>query len=236
MKYFLSLFLCSWLACFSQAQSFEVVRGQGTYKGEIGKSIEVPIRVKNLTNRPIQIVVKRIDQVIGTSQSSYFCWGDDCFDAEVEQLPLSQRVEADETSSKFVSVLETGLVEGISTVKYLIYNRDIPADVVEYEVNYTVEENLGNNVIFSSAQIKINEVYPNPANEYAIFDYNLLDEDVDAKIIMHNVLGSIVGEYELSFLETKLKVITENMNPGVYFYTLNLDNEGIMTKKMIIRR
>jgi len=224
------------MACICQAQSFEIIGGQGTYKGEIGKAIQVPIKVKNLTDQPIQIVVKRIDQVIGTSQSSYFCWGDDCFDAEVEQLPLSQRVGVEETSDKFVSVLETGLVAGISTVKYLIYNRDIPSDAMEYEVNYTVEEDLGNNVIFSSAQIKINEVYPNPADKYAIFDYNILDEEVDAKIIMHNVLGSIVGEYELSFLETKLKVITENMNPGVYFYTLNLDNEGIMTKKMIIRR
>lgn len=220
----------------SFGQSFEIKEAQGTYRGEIGNTMEVPIKIKNLTDSPIQIVVKRVDKVIGTSQSSHFCWGDNCFDDKVDQIPLSQRIQVGETSDKLISVLETGLVAGISTVKYLIYNRDTPSDAVEYEVNYTIEEDLGNNVIFSSPDVKINEVYPNPANEFAIFDYNLTNEDIEAKIVMHNVLGSIVGEYELVYLETKLKIITENMNPGVYFYTLYIDNDGMMTKKMVIRK
>lgn len=220
-------------ACLGQ--SFEIMGERGTYEGEIGRSIKVPINIKNLTDRPIQIVVKRIDQVIGTSQTSHFCWDKECFDNKTEQLPLSQKINKGEISNKFVSVLETGLVAGISTIKYLIYNRDIPSDAVEYEITYTVEEDLGNNLIFSSPEVKINEVYPNPATEFAIFDYKVLDEDIEAKIIMHNVLGSIVGEYELAYLETKLKVITENMNPGVYFYTLYIDNDGVMTKKMVVR-
>lgn len=221
---------------FSLGQSFEIAGTKGTYKGHIGKSIQVPISIKNLTDRPIQIVIKRVEQVIGTSQTSYFCWGEDCFDSQIEQIPLSQRVKPGEVSNKFVSVLETGLVAGISTVKYVIYNRDTPSDMVEYEVNYTVDEDIADNIIFSSSDIKINEVYPNPANEFAVFDYNLLNEDTEAKIIMHNVLGSIVGEYELTYLETKLKVMTESMKTGVYFYTLYLDNDAAITRKLAIRR
>ena len=224
------------MMCFAHAQNFEVIGQSGTLKGGIGDVIKAPIKIKNNTNRPIQIVVKRLEQVIGTSQLSYFCWGSECYDTEVNQLPLSKKLEQGETSSKFKTVLETGLVAGFSTVKYLIYDRDNPSDAVEYEVTYTVEDMNSKKAIFSSEEVHINDVYPNPVVDFAIIDYNLLQEDVKAKIVIHNVLGSIIGEYELAYLETKLKINTEDFNPGVYFYTLYIDNDGIMTRKLVIRK
>lgn len=224
------------MMCFAHAQNFEVIGQSGTLKGGIGDVIKAPIKIKNNTNRPIQIVVKRLEQVIGTSQLSYFCWGSECYDTEVNQLPLSKKLEPGETSSKFKTVLETGLVAGFSTVKYLIYDRDNPSDAVEYEVTYTVEDMNSKKAIFSSEEVHINDVYPNPVVDFAIIDYNLLQEDVKAKIVIHNVLGSIIGEYELAYLETKLKINTEDFNPGVYFYTLYIDNDGIMTRKLVIRK
>lgn len=222
--------------CFAHAQNFEVVGQSGTLKGGIGEQITAPIKIKNNTNKPIQIVVKRLNQVIGTSQNSYFCWGSECYEAEVKQMPVSKKLEAGETSSKFKSVLETGLVAGFSTVKYLIYDRDNPSDAIEYEVTYTVEDGANKQTIFSSDEVRINDVYPNPVIDFAIIDYNILKEDVKAKIVIHNVLGSIIGEYDLAYLETKLKIKTDDFNPGVYFYTLYIDNDGIMTRKLIIRK
>lgn len=236
MRILLLTFIACLVAWMTEAQRFEVIESNRLHKGTFGEKITAGIQIRNLTNGPIQIEIRRIDKVIGTSQINYFCWGDECFDARTNELPLSKRINPGETSDLFKSVLEAGLVEGMSTVTYLIYDRDNPGQSVEYELTYQVEEDYSKYVIFNSSDIRINEVYPNPAKTYAIFDYNLLNKEVEAKIVIHNVLGSVVGEYELSYFETTLKVDTKELNPGVYFYTLYLDNDGLLTKKLVVRK
>ena len=43
-------------------------------------------------------------------------------------------------------------------------------------------------------------------------------------------------EFILKPLEKELKIPTIEYNPGVYFYTLYIDGEGVITKKLVIRR
>ncbi|MEQ8927943.1 MAG: T9SS type A sorting domain-containing protein [Fulvivirga sp.] len=220
----------------AMTQSFEVVETNKVFVGKVGEKVAAEIPIKNLTDRPIQIVIRRLDKVIGTSQSTYICWEGQCLTKEEEQIPLSKRISAQEVSKKFVSTLEAGLVPGISSVKYLIYNRDNPSDAVEYEVNYTIEEAVEEKFLYESAEIQLKEIYPNPVSEFAILNYNLKDEDVQAEIVLHNVLGSVIGKYDLTPFETKLKIVTEDFNPGVYFYTLYLDGDGVTTHKIVIRK
>jgi hypothetical protein len=236
MKLFFSTSLLLLLTFVCQAQSFEVVESNKVFKGIVGEQIKAQIAIKNLTDRPVQVVIKRLEKVIGTSQTTFICWDGDCLSSIQDQLPVSKKISSQETSLKFESILEAGLVPGISAVKYLIYNRDNPADAIEYEVNYTIEEKNQSKALFVSPQLRLNDVYPNPVTSYAIIDYNILNEDVKAKIVLHNVLGSIVGEYDLAPFEKKLKIKTDDFNPGVYFYTLYMDGDGVMTHKLIIRK
>ncbi|MEJ2005968.1 MAG: T9SS type A sorting domain-containing protein [Cyclobacteriaceae bacterium] len=82
----------------------------------------------------------------------------------------------------------------------------------------------------------MNDVYPNPVTDFAFVDYNLLDRDAEAKIVIHNVLGSAIAEYDLPYLETRVKISADELNAGVYFYTLYVDNEGVMSRKLIVRK
>jgi hypothetical protein len=127
-------------------------------------------------------------------------------------------------------------VEGFSTVTYLIYDRSNPVSSVQYEITYSVESEQEERIIYNSRAIRVNDVYPNPVTEFAFIDYNVLDDNIDAKVVIHNVLGSIVAEYELPYLETRVKINAEEFNAGVYFYTLYVDNEGVMSRKLIVRK
>jgi hypothetical protein len=236
MKILLSTALLIILTLNSWAQSFEVIEKNEIFKGKIGERITAQIPIRNLSSEPLHLVIKRLGKVIGTSQKTYFCWDNQCLTSDQDQLPISRRVGSFETLNKLESVLETGLVAGISSVKYLIYNRDNPSESLIYEVNYTIEENFDRKSLYSSAEIKLNDVYPNPVTEYAIIDYNLTNSDVKAKMVFHNVLGSIVSEYELMPFENKLKVSATDFNSGVYFYTLYIDGDGVMTHKLIVRK
>jgi hypothetical protein len=236
MKILLSTALILILTLNCWAQSFEVVETKQVFKGRIGEKIKAQIPIRNLSNEPLHLVVKRLGKVIGTSQKTYFCWDDQCLTTDQEQLPISKHLGSLETTNKFESVLEAGLVPGISSVKYLIYNRDNPSESLVYEVNYTIEETLDRKSLYSSSDIRLNDVYPNPVTEYAIIDYFLINNDVKAKMVFHNVLGSIVSEYELGPFENKLKVNTSDFNSGVYFYTLYIDGDGVVTHKLIVRK
>lgn len=218
------------------AQRFEVVDNSKNLKAEIGEKVLTPITIKNLTDAPLNLVIRRVDQAIGSSQNSFFCLDGKCFDSEMDQLPVPYLIPAGETSLAFESVMETGLAEGISSVKYIIYDRNHPTEAVEVDLSYTVAEKKEKNIIYDSDKLKLNDVYPNPVTEFAIIDYNIINNSVDAKIIIHNVLGSVMGEYQLPYLENKVTIKTEDFNPGVYFYTLYVDNDGVLTRKLIIRK
>lgn len=236
MKFLLATILSLALTVTVSAQRFEVEGGSKNLKVELGETISTPLKIKNLSGETLHLVIRRINKNIGSSQNSYFCLGGKCFDKELDQLPVAYEIPKGDVSLKFETILESGISEGFSNVSYLIYDRNHPTEAVEFEINYTVQEQKETSLIYSSDDLQINDVYPNPVADHAVFDYNIVNRDVEAKILIHNVLGSVVGEYKLPYLENKVTINTDNFNPGVYFYTLYVDNDGVMTRKLIIRK
>ena len=99
-----------------------------------------------------------------------------------------------------------------------------------------MEEKLGKANIYTSRHITVYDVYPNPAVDHANVAYKLNNDAVQSKILVHNILGNIIGEYALSSMETQIRINTEDLNAGIYFYTLYVENEGVMTRKLIVKK
>jgi hypothetical protein len=78
-------------------------------------------------------------------------------------------------------------------------------------------------------------IYPNPASGIAYVDYMLAPNIREAKIIIHNLLGNVVKEIELSKTSNKAEISLQNSNPGVYFYSLELDGVKQSTKRLVIK-
>lgn len=235
MKIFTILILFLFLNQAAMAQSFRI-DSETKYSGSVGSQVKAIINIKNLTNKPLHLQIKRLDGQIGSSQNSYFCWGDDCFSSKTTSFPSARTIEAGRTSLKFSSILETGLAASNSSVKYLIYDINNPADSLVHEISYVIEDPNSKNLLFQNRDIQISNVYPNPVDNYAFLNYNFHNKNLTAKIVIHNVLGSIIGEYELPTYETRLKISTNELNPGIYFYTLRVENDNIITKKLVVKR
>jgi hypothetical protein len=225
------------VACLSLSftlcgQGFEVAVAQDNVKGIIGETVKTPVRFKNNTEKTITIVIKKISAQIGSTQKNFFCIDNNCLDAKVEDYIV--RLEPGQTLNSIQVGIESGLVPGESSVKYIAYNRYNPSESVEFDLNFTVEEKPAKQSIYSSPQISIHDVYPNPANEYAFVDYKVFSDRIKARMVIHNILGNIVGEYELPLQESKIKIRTEEFSAGIYFYTLYIDNKGVMTRKIVV--
>ncbi len=223
------------LACgVLHAQSFEVLGLQEAYKGSIGDLIRAPLYFKNKTDKPITLVMRKAETQIGSSQKNFFCPDNNCLDPRTEDYIL--RIEPGQTSQNFSIGLETGLVEGFSAVKYFVYNKSNPNENTQIDLNFVVEGRPEKSSIYTSRFITIHDVYPNPVTDYANIEYQLHADQVKTKIVIHNILGNAVTEYELPHSETRIKILAEQLNAGIYFYTLYIDNEGVMTRKLIVKK
>lgn len=231
-----ALFLICGLTLLSfavSAQSFEVTGIQENYRGIIGETIKAPLQFRNTSDKTITLIIRKVSAEMGGTQKNFFCIDGNCLDHKVEDYIV--KVEPGQTLTSFNVSMEAGLVEAVSSVKYIAYNKSNPTESQEIELHFVVEEKPERQTIYTSRHISIHDVYPNPINDHAFVDYRVLNEKIKAKIIIHNILGSPVGEYELPSLESKVKIRGDDLTAGIYFYTLYIDNEGVMTRKLIVK-
>ncbi|HEX8040613.1 MAG TPA: T9SS type A sorting domain-containing protein [Chryseosolibacter sp.] len=234
MRRFLLFSVLIYLTVEARAQSFEVGALQEVYQGYIGETVKVPVRLTNHSDKPITLVVRRIGSTLGGTQKHYFCPENNCLDQKIEDVIL--RLEPRESITDFEVALDAGLASGISSVKYLVFNRYNSSETLEFDLNFAVDERSSKEDIYSSPHIIVHDVYPNPVVDYAYVNYMKLNDEVSAKIVIHNILGNPVDEYNLPSEENRVKIRAESMNAGIYFYTLYLDNEGVMTRKLIVKK
>ena len=219
----------------SLAQGIELVDRLETYHAGLGQHARIPIRFRNTGDRPQVYVVRKAAAELNSNQKGYFCLGDDCFDPLVDQI--TRKLEPGEISTNLYFVVETGLSLTTNTFQFEIFPKGNQQLGIEHAVSLSVEDKPSRVFVFRSKEITVHDVYPNPVtDQQAFIDYRLVDEDIKAKVVIHNILGSPVGQYEMPSFETRVKIQAEELSSGVYFYTVYLDNIGVVTRKLVVRK
>lgn len=218
------------------AQGLKIIDTDLHVISEVGSEVSTPIKIQNTTDHVMRIGIERTESNIRSSQSARFCINNDCLEKNIVGDVKFVKLEPGEVLSNFVAVLETGLVPGNSSVKFRIFDVTNTNTQVEIEVNYSIKEKIKEGILFTSDVVELSDVFPNPVKEKAYFNYTYLNPDKEARLVIHSVLGSVISEFKLSPFESRLVIPVADYNPGVYFYTLYIDNEGVATKKMVIRK
>lgn len=217
-------------------QNLKIVDSQLNISSEVGTNSTSTIRIQNTSDHTIHLGVKKIENNIRSSQVSKFCINNDCTTKNIVTGNTVIKLLPGEIFSGFKVELESGLVPGSSSIKFLFYNLANTTESIEAEINYTIKEKLNEGILYSSDVVQLSDVFPNPVKEKAIFNYTYLNPDREARLVIHSVLGSVISEFDLSPYESRLSIPITEFNPGVYFYTLYIDNEGVATKKMVVRK
>ncbi|HEY5690510.1 MAG TPA: T9SS type A sorting domain-containing protein [Cyclobacteriaceae bacterium] len=217
------------------AQIPELVNKQETsYQVHLSEVLKIPLRIKNTTDKPQFYIIRKVGGDLGGTQKGYFCLDDNCLQSGMDEF--SKRIEPGQTLNDLFYTLETGLVTGQNNLKFEVFERGKLSSAIEHAVTVNVEEKKERSMVFQSKDITIHDVYPNPVSDYAFIEYKIITENIKASVVIHNILGMPMGDYELPTYETKVKIYTQDLAPGVYFYTLYLDNDGVLTRKLIVRK
>jgi hypothetical protein len=215
----------------SFGQGLELIDRQDNYQTSVGQILSIPLKLKNTTDKAQFYVFRRIQDDFARDQKAYFCVDKNCLEPDIDEI--SKRIEPGETLQNLNFTLETGLLGGQHFIRFEIFPKGNPNQAIEQTVVIAIDARAH---IFSSKDITVHDVYPNPAADQAFIDYSAHSDAIRVKILIHNILGKQLSEYELLASETRIKIQTEDLPSGVYFYTLYINNQGVLTRKLVIRK
>ncbi len=241
-KLFLSVLLIAFVSVFVFAQSFQFIR-----EGEIfpnGGSFVVTddvsaavlyayIGIKNISASPVQAKVRKFEIEIVPGSSNTFCWGL-CFPPFVFESPSALTIQPGAINNEFSGDYSPNNFSGVSIMRYTVFDIVNPNDSAYFFVEYNAGT-VGLND-YSSTKISVSNPYPNPAKSQTSFNYQLPANASHASIRIHNLLGSVVKEVQLVGQRGKISMNVTDLNDGVYFYSVVVNNETYETKRLIVSR
>ncbi len=197
------------------------------------------IGVKNISGDAIAVKVKKtiIDTVTGSVNS--FCWGQ-CYESRVYYSLSPLYIEPDETNANsFYAEYWPKGYTGTTTIQYTFFKFDVSNDsildsasvIISFVINpASVEQFISENSSLSNAR-------PNPASNFTQIPYQIpANINGNAQIVFKNLLGASVFIENLKPGTGKVYVNTSDIDAGIYFYSLVINNETYFTKKLIIKR
>jgi len=233
MKQFCIIFLIAFSTTGLFAQNLEILDKQDFFQTSSVQKLKIPLRIRNNSEKQQVYTIKKISNELGNTTKGYFCLNNNCQELGVSDFSVT--LEGNETTQNLFYVLETGIISGQTTLKFEFFQKGSTKEITEHSVTISIEEK-SRPFIFQSKEITIQDVYPNPASDQAYIDYKIHNENSKAKLLIHNILGRVLGDYPLPSSETKIKIPTEDLPTGVYFYTLYIDQEGVLTRKLVVRK
>lgn len=192
---------------------------------------EYDLNVINTTPNAVSVNCARVLNDILPSSESYFCW-DQCYSSIVD-LAQPITINAFDTIVGFFHAYFNPYHQvGISTIKFQFFNTANTNDTSN--ITIVLDSNpLGIKNIGLSAKNKISSAYPNPASGFTAINY-AVESANNSTLKITDELGQVVYDKTLENTKGTVKITTSEFKPGIYFYSLNVGNTRVSTKKLVI--
>jgi hypothetical protein len=227
------LFLLA-LPFLANAQQVRVLSEGVEFSGKIGSSQRKTVLLHNESSQPKTYLLRNIKGSIGSSQKMRICIGDQCYDPKKDLAKVALKLAPGEIYTDLYLEFELGIAETLGSFDLVFVNREALREFFVVEAKYAVSSEPI--VDISHQGIKLGDIYPNPSNRVAQLDYTLVNPKVKAKITVTSFIGNPVAEFDLDPARNSLVIQVSDFQPGVYFYTLFVDNKNVVTKKLQVKK
>jgi hypothetical protein len=188
--------------------------------------------VRNNTGAAINVMCKKAYINVLEGTTNVFCWGI-CFGPNVFVSPETISIDPGVTNFlDFSGHYSPYAVSGISMIRYTFWVDGNPNDSACVNINFAAYPLGVNN---PEQKAVLSQAYPNPAVSSVGFDYTISGGSVSNSIIIRNVLGIIVKQGLTTNASGKISFDVSDLNDGIYFYSLVVNGESIITRKMVVK-
>jgi hypothetical protein len=189
------------------------------------------------------ILVKRRIISVLDGLADQLCWGL-CYLPNTDSIfisPSGMRINAGESTEEAAfsghylnrEFDEPIGVIGTSVFEYTFFNADDENENVVVIVKFvTSPDGIADKLMVNGY---ISEIYPNPATSHVSLDYNLTSDVDQANLRIVNILGAVVKDINLNRNDSNHRLDISDLESGVYFYSMLINNEVYKTKKLVVR-
>lgn len=206
-----------------------IIQVYGNPSSEVIESI-LWIKNNSTTLRSLK-VKKEISMNLDGTENTFF-W-DSFNNSDIIESPTSVIIEPFQTHKGFVANYVPNFTKGVMSIKYTFFDANNPNIYVAVTIDFITDEAAN---LFSQPLFTLSDAYPNPAESVVYFDYVLSRNILNAKIIIRTLLGSVIAERNIEGTQGKININIEEFVDGIYFYSLVLNSEIKLTKKLIVKQ
>lgn len=188
----------------------------------------------NTTSQNLGVMVQRQKVSLVNGATSVFCVGDACLDGDASIFPenilagdsLTHSADGDRSFHIFYNPNGTS---GVSLLKFTFFDETTTTITksVFFRINHEVSVN-------EAKENTVLTAYPNPATSRVTFEHVLNSNIIGAQLIIRNITGVSVYNSPIGN-SSKSNISLEGFTPGIYFYSIEVNNKSIITKKLIIK-
>lgn len=196
------------------------------------------IYITNNSGENIHVHVKKEEIDVLDNTLNTFCFQGSCYPPFIFQSPNPMMVAPGVTTGDddFYGEYHPYGVQGISKIRYTVFNADNPDDSVSVNVHFEAGYVGIGNLLANHPDI-ISKPYPNPASSHISFDIDLPQHVGQAELIIRNLLGAIVMSYPVNERNGRLALPLNDLSEGFYFYTFYLrNNQALKTGRFVVKR
>ena len=237
MKSILSFFTCFFLLLqLNAVAQVRVLNEAVEFNGKVNTSQRKSLILQNESNQTKEYILKFMRGNIASSQNIKICLGNTCYDPKKDLAKVKLSLKPGEIYTDLYLEFDLGITEAKGTFDMHFANTENLRDVFIIESVYNVENPNREGDEINNEDIKLGSVYPNPASRSAQLDYEIKKPRINARIVVNSFIGNPVYDLKLNPNENSIILNVTDLNPGIYFYTLIVDNKNIVTKKLVVKR
>jgi hypothetical protein len=206
------------------------------FNGKVNTSQRKSLILQNESNQTKEYILKFMRGNIASSQNVKICLGNTCYDPKKDLAKVKLSLKPGEIYTDLYLEFDLGITEAKGTFDMHFANTENLRDVFIIESVYHVENPNMDGDEINNEEIKLGSVFPNPATRIAQLDYEIKKPQINARIVVNSFIGNPVFDLKLNPNEKSIILNVTDLNPGIYFYTLIVDNKNIVTKKLVVKR
>lgn len=199
-----------------------------THTGLVSDALlEYTLKVINNGSTAIDVKVLKQEISVVDGTENYFCWKE-CYEPSVFESPDALTVETgDANSQSFIADYKPNSNNGISKIRYKLFNVNDANDTVTVMMVFDVSTT---SIASDEVNDRISEPYPKPASDFVSIDYRDIEK---GSFKLYNLSGRMLKQINLQERTGKLVVHSKEYPAGIYIYKIS-DSKGLLKSGKIV--
>ena len=185
--------------------------------------------IRNLTDADLNIVMEQFVIETAPGAMAQLCWGMCMVGDTIASLPVTVPAQTLSTEDLSFHVLFLEGETGIVSIRYVGYNENRAEEAISLNIIAGHGANVPEN------NITLGKAYPNPASTQVHFDYSC-DGGSNMNVVVYNLLGQEVKAQSVNGSHGRINIPVDDMQPGIYFCAIQVNNATVKTEKFIVKR